>query len=69
MIISKISFIPELDPILFSGPAPLKKIISDPGGSGSGSTTLIPDIVYRVFQTVEWFFTLSLQGSRLNIWL
>jgi hypothetical protein len=25
--------------------------------------------VYRVFQTVEWFFTLSLQGSRLNIWL
>jgi hypothetical protein len=26
------------DPILFSDPAPLQQIGSDPGGSGSGST-------------------------------
>jgi hypothetical protein len=31
----------ELDPLLFSDPGPLKQMISDPGGSGSCSTTLI----------------------------
>jgi hypothetical protein len=40
MFIFTISLVPDpdLDPILFSDP--LKQIISDPGGSGSGSTIL-----------------------------
>jgi hypothetical protein len=43
MIIFTISLDQEADPILFSDPdpAPLKQIISDPSGSGSGSTTLL----------------------------
>jgi hypothetical protein len=42
MIIFTISFDPEPDPTSFSDPdtAPLKQIISDPGGSESGSTPL-----------------------------
>jgi hypothetical protein len=39
MIIFTISLDP--DPLLFSNPALIKQIISDPGGSGSGSTTLL----------------------------
>jgi hypothetical protein len=39
------------DPILFSDPARPKQIISDPGGSGPGSATLVewclnPDSLY-----------------------
>jgi hypothetical protein len=43
MIIFTVSLDLEPDPILLSDPypAPLKQIISNPGGSGSGSTTLI----------------------------
>jgi hypothetical protein len=40
MIIFIICSEPEPDPILFSDLVPLRQIISDPGGSGSGSTML-----------------------------
>jgi hypothetical protein len=39
MIIFTVSL--DQDPVLFSDPDPLKQIISDSGGSGSGSTTLL----------------------------
>jgi hypothetical protein len=46
---------PDPDPILFREPAPLKQIISNPGGSGSGSTALVemppPPLSVRSFMT------------------
>ncbi len=41
------------DPLLFTDPDPLKQIISDPGGSESGSTTLVTETHLSLLKNVH----------------
>ncbi len=53
MIIFTITLEQDPDPLLFTDPDPLEQIISDPGDSESGSTTVVTETHLSLLKNIH----------------